>query len=134
MPTLETTATDVPTQVGTILPRTSDRERRRATRTSPRLDPGRYLAIDDGDDVVVIALGGGTLHLGRSVAADIMLEHLSVSRRHAIVASRDGETVILDDRSLNGVLVNGERVREARLRHGDAIQLGEVTLRYLQMT
>jgi pSer/pThr/pTyr-binding forkhead associated (FHA) protein len=41
--------------------------------------------------------------------------------------------VILDDRSLNGVLVNGERVGEASLRHGDAIQLGEVTLRFLHV-
>ena len=132
MPTLELTATEAPTQIGTFVPRTSHRERHRAV-MAPRLAPGRYLAIEDGDDVVVIELGDGTLRLGRSVAADVMLEHPSVSRRHALVALRDGETVILDDRSLNGVLVNGERVGEACLRHGDAIQLGEVTLRFLHV-
>ncbi|MEA2311908.1 MAG: hypothetical protein QOE28_1876 [Solirubrobacteraceae bacterium] len=133
MPTLETIATDAPTQAGGMLPRTSDRDRRRAAVTAPRLGPGRYLAIDDADEVVVIELGNASVHLGRSVTADVMLEHLSVSRRHAVVARRGEETVILDDRSLNGVLVNGERVREAALRHGDAIRLGEVDLRFLQV-
>jgi pSer/pThr/pTyr-binding forkhead associated (FHA) protein len=63
-----------------------------------------------------------------------MLEHASVSRRHAIVARRGDDTVILDDRSLNGVLVNDERVREATLRHGDEIRLGQVSLRYLHVS
>ena len=63
-----------------------------------------------------------------------MLEHSSVSRRHAVVARRGDETVVLDDRSLNGVMVNGERVREAALRHGDEIVLGQVTLRFLDVS
>ncbi len=57
-----------------------------------------------------------------------MLEHLSVSRRHAVVATRDDLVVVLDDRSLNGVLVNGERVGEAVLAHGDEIRLGDVVV------
>jgi pSer/pThr/pTyr-binding forkhead associated (FHA) protein len=134
MPTAELTVTDAPTVAGSDLPRTSDRERRRAAITAPRLAPGRYLAIEDGDEVVVIAVGQEPLRLGRSVAADVFLEHLSVSRRHAVVVCRGGDTVILDDRSLNGVLVNGERVNQAVLRHGDAVRLGDVALRFLHVT
>ena len=74
------------------------------------------------------------LRLGRSVAADVMLEHLSVSRRHAVVILRGEDVAILDDRSLNGVLVNGERVREAVLEHGDEVRLGDVAMRYLHVT
>ena len=133
MPTVESTAAEATTTVGRVLPRTTDRERRRATLTAPRLDPGRYLAIEDGEEVVVIAVGDETVHLGRSTGADVMLEHLSVSRRHAVVAQRGEATVILDDRSLNGVHVNGERVAEAVLRDGDEIRLGEVSLRYLHV-
>ena len=131
MPTLQ--AIEDTTRVGPALPRTSDRDRRRAAITAPRLDPGRYLAIEDGDEVVVMELGEDALHLGRSAAADVMLEHLSVSRRHAIAARRGEDTVILDDRSLNGVLVNGERVAVAVLRHGDEIRLGQVAMRYLDV-
>lgn len=133
MPSLETTTrVDAPTEIGR-LPRTSDRDRRRAAFTGPRLAPGRYLAVEDGDEVVVFELGEQTLHLGRSVSSDLVLEHLSVSRRHAVVARRGDTTVILDDRSLNGVVVNGERVREAVLCDGDAIRIGEVALHYRQI-
>ena len=100
---------------------------------APRLDPGRYLAIEDGDDVMVIEVGSGTMRLGRSTSADVMLEHLSVSRRHAIVVQRGAATLILDDRSRNGVHVNGERVAEAVLRDGDEIRLGDVVMRYLHV-
>ena len=129
MPTLETTRVDAPTEIGR-LPRTTDRDRRRAAFTGPRLAPGRYLAVEDGEEVVVFSLTDQSLHLGRSVSSGVMLEHMSVSRRHAVIARRGEDTVILDDRSLNGVLVNGERVREAVLRDGDAIRIGEVALRY----
>ena len=39
--------------------------------------------------------------------------------------------MILDDRSRNGVHVNGERVSEADLRDGDTILCGRVTLRFV---
>jgi pSer/pThr/pTyr-binding forkhead associated (FHA) protein len=131
MATLQAPNTESPTGV---LPRTTDRERRRAAFTAPKLAPGRYLAIEDGDEVVVIEAGEETLHLGRSTSASVMLEHSSVSRRHAVLTRRGEDSVILDDRSLNGVVVNGERVREAVLRHGDEIRLGEVSLRFLQVS
>jgi pSer/pThr/pTyr-binding forkhead associated (FHA) protein len=134
MPTVESALTEVPTVIGRSLPRTNGRDRRRAAVTTPRLVPGRYLAIDDGDDVVVFAVGESAIQLGRSIAADVMLEDLSVSRRHAVVARRGDRTVILDDLSLNGVLVNGERVREAVLHHGDEIRLGDVDIRFFEVT
>jgi pSer/pThr/pTyr-binding forkhead associated (FHA) protein len=133
MPSLDSPPIESTTNVGHPLPRTNDRERRRAAITAPRLLPGRYLAIDDGGEVVVIELGEGNMHLGRSVAADLMLEHLSVSRRHAVVVRRGVDTVILDDRSLNGVRVNDKRVSEAVLEHGDEIRLGDVAMRYLHV-
>jgi pSer/pThr/pTyr-binding forkhead associated (FHA) protein len=134
VPTVELPLTESPTQVGGRLPLTTDRDRRRAAVTAPKLEPGRYLAIEDGDEVVVIPVGESALRLGRAAAADLMLEHLSVSRRHAVVVMRGEDVAILDDRSLNGVLVNGERVREAVLEHGDEVRLGDVAMRYLHVT
>ena len=133
MPTVRAPSAEATTTAARTLPRTSDRDRRRARLTAPRLDPGRYLAIEDGEDVVVIEVGGGTVHLGRSTGADVVLDHVSVSRRHALVARRGTDTVILDDRSLNGVVVNGERVAEAVLRDGDEIRIGEVAMRFLHV-
>jgi len=64
----------------------------------------------------------------------MVLDDPSVSRRHAIVLRRDGGTVILDDRSLNGVRVNGKRVMAQTLRDGDVIELGIVSMRYVEVT
>jgi hypothetical protein len=98
-----------------------------------RLAPGRYFAIPDGDDVVVLPLGRLT-RIGRRPASDIVLDDSTVSRRHALVLDRGGTPVIADDRSLNGVFVNGRRVREARLHHGDEVQIGNRLMRYLEVT
>ncbi len=97
-----------------------------------RLAPGRYLAIPDGDEVVVLPLGRLT-RIGRRATADIVIDDNSVSRRHALVLERAGAPVIADDRSLNGVYVNGRRVREAQLHHGDEVQIGGRIMRFLEI-
>ncbi len=128
---------EAPTQETGPLPRVPDRDRRRASSTLMRPAPGRYLAIEDGGELVLFALGdreGQTLRVGRSPAADIVLDDASVSRRHAVIVHRGGRAMILDDRSLNGVYVNGERVGEAALSDGDGIAIGHVTARYVEVT
>ena len=124
--------TEAPTQETGTLPRVPERERRRASLTMPRLAPGRYLAIEDADEVVLLPLAADLVHIGRSPAADIVLDDASVSRRHALVTRRGERTLILDDRSRNGVHVNGTRVGEAELRDGDTIVVGRVTLRFVE--
>jgi pSer/pThr/pTyr-binding forkhead associated (FHA) protein len=129
--------TEVPTQETGPLPRLGDRDRRRAQASMARPAPGRYLAVEDAGEIIMFALGdrdGQSLRIGRSPASDILLEDSSVSRRHAVVVHRGGRAVLLDDRSLNGIFVNGERVGEAALSDGDAIVIGHVSLRYVEVT
>jgi pSer/pThr/pTyr-binding forkhead associated (FHA) protein len=95
----------------------------------PLLDAGRYLAVQDA----VLPLTADVVRVGRSLVADVHLDDATVSRRHAIVVRRGDETVVLDDRSRNGVFVNGERVTQAVLRDGDVIQLGRVTIRFVEV-
>jgi pSer/pThr/pTyr-binding forkhead associated (FHA) protein len=127
------TSEEAQTQETGILPRIPDRERRRPTAMLlPRIAPGRYLAVEDGDDVVLLALTDDVMHIGRSPSADIVLDDASVSRRHALIAVRAERVMILDDRSRNGVRVNGERVSEAALADGDTIAIGQVLLRFVE--
>src|SRR4051812_6042328 len=116
-----------------VLPRLGVRERARAVGRFPKPTSGRHLAVEDGDDVVLVALDRAVLHLGRSPSADIVLDHVTVSRRHAVLSEENGRYVLLDDRSRNGVLVNGERVGRSVLRNGDVIHLGEVIMRYVEV-
>src|SRR3712207_5486662 len=96
-----------------------ERDRRRAVAAVPTLQPGQYLAVEDGDEMSIIPLTAEITRVGRAIAADIRLDDRTVSRTHARLVRRDGGICILDDRSMNGVFVNGERVSDAVLRDGD---------------
>ena len=101
------------------------RTRRSASLAMRVPDPGRYLAVDDGPEIVLIALRVGMTRIGRSASADVAFDDGGVSRRHAVVMSRtDGCVEVLDDGSLNGTFVNGERVRRKVLEHGDVLGVG----------
>jgi pSer/pThr/pTyr-binding forkhead associated (FHA) protein len=69
--------------------------------------------------------------LGRTDDNDIVIEHRSISRNHAKFV-RQGERVqVLDLKSANGVLVNGNEVDQHTLRSGDVVELGRVKLRFV---
>jgi pSer/pThr/pTyr-binding forkhead associated (FHA) protein len=92
--------------------------------------PGRYLVVDDDGYQQLLELTQPITRIGRSFAATLQIEDPSISRRHAIVVQRRETVRILDDRSLNGIVVNGRRVAEAELRDGDVIVLGRVVVVY----
>ncbi len=100
----------------------------------PKLAPGEYLAIEDGGEVVVVPLASEVTHIGRAFSADIRLEAAAVSRRHAVVVREEGGVFVLDDRSVNGVWVNGERVERAPLAGGDRFTVGGITLQFVSIT
>jgi FHA domain len=98
--------------------------------------PGsRTLACRDeeDDEVRIFAISRGWTRIGRSVAADIRLDDPSVSRRHALIVSEPDESLrILDDRSLNGVFVNGEVIEWGKLEDGDELIVGRYRLFVLE--
>jgi FHA domain/Zinc-ribbon containing domain len=95
------------------------------------LAPGsRHLVCrnDDGE-VLDFEIESGWTRIGRSVTADIRLDDPSVSRRHALLVSEPDESLrVLDDRSLNGVLVNGDLVEWGKLADGDELAIGRYRL------
>jgi FHA domain len=124
---------DTPVEASTRPLHLGVRERARAVGPFPKPVAGRHLAIEDGDEVLLVALDRDVLHLGRAPSADIVLDDATVSRRHAVIARQEGQTVLLDDRSRHGVLVNGERVGRAVLHNGDTIHLGSVVMRFVEV-
>jgi FHA domain-containing protein/zinc ribbon family protein len=94
---------------------------------------GAHLAYEDGDQIVVVALTREWTRVGRSLAADVRFDDPTVSRRHALIVRQADGVRVLDDRSLNGVFVNGERVDWRGLRDGDEIVVGRYRLTYLEI-
>ena len=95
-------------------------------------EPGQYLAWYDGGAVRVASLEREWTRVGRSLAADVRFDDPTVSRRHALIVRQADGVRVLDDRSLNGVFVNGERVEWRVLSDGDEIVVGRYRLHFLE--
>lgn len=97
-------------------------------------DPGQYLVfrMPDGE-TVTFALRREWTRIGRSLAADVRFDDPTVSRRHALIVRQPDGLRVLDDRSLNGVFVNGERVEWSTLADADEIVIGRHHLHFIDV-
>jgi predicted nucleic acid-binding Zn-ribbon protein len=95
------------------------------------VESGHYLAHRDEGQVSVMPLMGDLTRIGRSLTADIRFDDPTVSRRHAIVVRQGSRARVLDDRSLNGVFLRGERVEWGELEDGDEIIIGRYRLYFI---
>jgi len=95
--------------------------------------PGEYLCFEDGDEVRTFPLTREWTRVGRSLAADVRFDDPTVSRRHALIVRHPDGVRLLDDRSLNGVFVNGARVDGKALQDGDEIIVGRYRLAFLSV-
>jgi pSer/pThr/pTyr-binding forkhead associated (FHA) protein len=68
---------------------------------------------------------------GRHPDSDILLDDITVSRRHAEFQRENGEFRIVDAGSLNGTYVNRQPVDSAVLANHDEIQIGTFRLVFL---
>ena len=92
-------------------------------------DDGATLVPLDESDAPAVPLGRHTT-IGRARESDLRLKDSSVSRRHAVVTIEPNGAFIEDLRSVNGVTVNGQRIRHARVSDGDVIELGVRRFRF----
>jgi pSer/pThr/pTyr-binding forkhead associated (FHA) protein len=88
---------------------------------------GRLVSLTDGREYQV---GEGPLIFGRDAACDVVIESTDVSRRHAFIKNTP-EGYLLEDTSVNGVLVNGARIEGRRvLKRADVIRMGPAEFRF----
>jgi predicted RNA-binding Zn-ribbon protein involved in translation (DUF1610 family) len=96
-------------------------------------EAGHHLVGRERGEIASFHLAEGWSRIGRCPAAEVCLDDPSVSRRHAMIAVDPGKPPrLLDDRSLNGVLVNGKKVDVAELHPGDELTIGRYRLYLLQ--
>jgi predicted RNA-binding Zn-ribbon protein involved in translation (DUF1610 family) len=96
-------------------------------------EPGQYLCYRSDGNVVAVPLQREWTRIGRSLAADIRFDDPTVSRRHALIVRQPDGLRVLDDRSLNGVFVNGERVEWSTLADGDEVVIGRHHLHFIEV-
>jgi FHA domain-containing protein/zinc ribbon family protein len=94
---------------------------------------GHYLVFKDADRVSVMPLMREWTKIGRSLTADIRLDDPTVSRRHALICRQSEAVRVLDDRSLNGIFLNGDRVEWSELADGDDLLIGRYQLHFVEI-
>jgi serine/threonine protein kinase len=90
-----------------------------------------YLRVTAGPDVSrnFDLTEGLTLTIGRGEKSNTKLTDASVSRLHCTVRWEDGKFVLTDLDSVGGTLVDGQKVKEHVLKHGQEFQIGGTRLK-----
>ena len=73
-------------------------------------------------------LTNGIHKIGRLESKEIILDDITVSRNHAFISVDDETVTISDEKSTNGIFVNGELTDESVLLSGYRIQIGKFNL------
>ena len=70
----------------------------------------------------------GGIKIGRATDNDIVIPDVLASRHHATLVPSAGGSQIVDNRSINGTFVNGQRVESSVLHDGDVVTIGNIDL------
>ncbi|MBI5396775.1 MAG: FHA domain-containing protein [Verrucomicrobia bacterium] len=84
----------------------------------------RLVSYKDGKQDLAFPVADALTAIGRSPDNLIQLTDPDVSKYHAAVFRKGDVWHLKDVGSKNGVFVNGKRVREATLKHGDKLTIG----------
>ncbi|MGB3483711.1 MAG: FHA domain-containing protein [Mycobacterium sp.] len=110
----------MPTQMGpTAIPPKAADGSNLATSMLKILRPGRAPEVP-----------AGGIKIGRATDNDIVIPDVLASRHHATLVPAAGGAEIVDNRSINGTFVNGQRVETAILREGDVVTIGNIDLAF----
>ena len=77
-----------------------------------------------------IEMNAPDFSFGRGKDVHYTLNHKTVSREHFVVSFNNGSYTIQDLGSSNGTFVNGNKISQAKLKHGDVIGAGEILLTF----
>lgn len=133
---------DVADAITTIIPAVGGG----ATGPLASMSTGRMAGLAAGDAMLLVHRGPGEgteyvlrsaagVHaVGRAPEAEVFLDDVTVSRRHAEFRHGAEGWSVRDVGSLNGTYVNRTRVEDRALRGGDEVQIGKFRFAFLVAT
>jgi hypothetical protein len=87
----------------------------------------------EGPRGAILPIRDGMLRIGRDDDNELRVPHRSIGPYHAVVQrTPEAEYIITDVSGIpgSGIAVNGARLHQASLRHGDIVQVGAVRMRF----
>lgn len=82
------------------------------------------LTFEENGETRTLELGSDTVRIGRSVENDLVFDNPYLSRFHAEIFPDGSRILVRDLGSTSGTFVNGELIKQRRLKNGDSIRLG----------
>ncbi len=73
---------------------------------------------------------GPRTNVGKAPENDVVIDHPTVSRNHLVVRRQGDRFLVQDLGSTNGTFIDGAQVREAYLKPGVLLEVGDVQLRF----
>lgn len=83
-----------------------------------------------GEERIAYILNQSEIGVGRTLNNEFVIEHPSVSKRHARIVTDDEQCSLFDLGSSNGTFVNGKRVTETKLEDGCEVRFGRANYVY----
>src|SRR5580765_1318213 len=87
--------------------------------------PAPRLVVTDALGRRIVNIDKPLFTIGRRSETDLRLPGADISRVHAEISVENGTCIIRDKQSRFGTFVNGERITEKLLAHGDQVRLGQ---------
>lgn len=84
----------------------------------------RIIAITGPLKTAIFQLTEPEATVGRDAANSLVIDDVSVSRRHCAIRKKEEQFFIIDLESHNGTFVNNSAVQERQLTHGDSLRIG----------
>jgi RsiW-degrading membrane proteinase PrsW (M82 family) len=78
----------------------------------------------EGQERIAYILNDNEIMIGRTLNNGFVIEHPSVSKRHARIVIEDNDYALYDLGSSNGTFVNGKRIKETKLQDGCEVRFG----------
>ncbi len=86
----------------------------------------KLIRVTDPNKGQEIAIHTGRTSIGRNKDNDVVLDEPTVSAVHARIVSDKNTWRVINLLSSNGTFVNGKKITQHPLNHGDRIRFGEV--------
>lgn len=85
--------------------------------------------LRDGQIIKSLIFNQDKIIVGRILSVDLVVDDISISRIHAAIDISDKGTIAISDLgSVNGIIINGQKVTDAQILSGGRVKLGDVEL------
>jgi len=89
------------------------------------------LKYSDNDNTEKFEINTPLVSIGRDKKSNtITIPNSNISRNHLKIIFSENTYTIIDNNSLNGMIVNGYKVKNAELKNGDIIEIADVTFTF----